>query len=166
MVDELQNAKQSRDLVCDQSIQSQASVSRRKGWRYISGRGARMMRRGSWVVGCFVFGALGQLDALACMTEYAQARPTLSTTSAPPRFGQGGSAKVGKKETGVSEMGGVEAAGQASGAWEGGWTRPPPESRLQVGEKMRSPSLALGTERRSSSQPLPLTATLAAPRHA
>lgn len=116
--------------------------------------------------GLFRFGALGQLDALACMTEYAQARPTLSTTSAPPRFGQGGSAEVGKKETGVSEMGGVEAAGQASGAGEGGWTRPPPESRLQVGEKMRSPSPALGTERRSSSQPLPLTATLAAPRHA
>lgn len=124
-----------------------------------------MMRRGSWV-GCFVFGALGQLDALACMTEYAQARPTLSTTSAPPRFGQGGSAKVGKEETGVSEIGGVEAVGQASGAcWEGGWTRPPPESRLQVGEKMRSPSEAPGTERRSSSQPLPRTATLATPRY-
>lgn len=93
-----------------------------------------MMGRGPWVVGCFVFGALGQLDALACMTEYAQARPTFQPPQRPPRFGQGGSAEVGRKETG-----GVEAAGQASGAWEGGWTRPPPESRLQVGEKMRSP---------------------------
>ena len=40
---------------------------------------------GSWAVGwLFRFGALGQLDALACMTGYAQARPTLSTTSATP----------------------------------------------------------------------------------
>lgn len=43
-----------------------------------------MMERGPWVVGCFVFGALGQLDALACMTEYAQARPTFQPPQRPP----------------------------------------------------------------------------------
>ncbi|KAM7193480.1 hypothetical protein V8F20_008383 [Naviculisporaceae sp. PSN 640] len=44
----------------------------------------RKMRRGYgwWVVS---FGALGQFDALACMTEYAQARPTMSTSSAVQR---------------------------------------------------------------------------------
>jgi len=60
--------------------------------------------------GQFRFGALGQLDALACMTEYAQARPTLSTSSAPSQIRPGWQRRSGKKETGVSEIGGVAAA--------------------------------------------------------
>lgn len=58
------------------------------------------MRRGCewWVVS---FGALGQFDALACMTEYAQTRPTMSTSSAAqrsqPLSGLCGSADAGTK---------------------------------------------------------------------
>jgi hypothetical protein len=92
--------------------------------------------------GLLRFGALGQLDALACMTEYAQARPTLSTSSPPPppKFGQDGSTEVGKKETGVSEMGGVAPA--SPGIQGLGGRLDPTAARVKaavrVGEKMRS----------------------------
>jgi len=42
-----------------------------------------MMRQGgAWAEGCFVLAPWA--DALACMTGYAQARPTSSTNSALP----------------------------------------------------------------------------------
>ena len=37
------------------------------------------------MVGCFVLAPWASFDALACMTGYARARPTLSTNSAPPK---------------------------------------------------------------------------------